>query len=148
MVRIWSNLRSRRRILVLRCQRQRAGKRCCSLYVPVFGPLVMRVSVGKVVTERQWYNSRWAVCVEHLGKSTGVVEKTGGVSSTSPCISPMQEWCSSLLGAKIHSVAAHLKCTLSTDHWARLTLSCHISPWAPKTHFRMNRVQEGLYSRH
>jgi len=100
--------------LVLRCQRQRAGKRCCSLYVPVFGPLIMRVSVGKVVTERQWYNSRWAVCVEHLGKLAGVVEKASGVSSTSPCISPMQEGCSSLLGEKIHSVAAHLKYTLST----------------------------------
>ena len=72
----------------------------------------MRVSVGKVVTEGQWYNSRWAVCIEHLGKSTGVVEKTGGVSSTSPCISPIQEGCSSLLGAKVHCFAAPLKYTL------------------------------------
>ena len=29
------------------------------------------------------------------------------------------------------------------DHWERSTLSCHISPWAPKIHIRMNTVQEG-----
>ena len=80
----------------------------------MLGPLITRVSVEKVVTERQWYNSRWAVYVEHLGKLAGVVEKKRGVSSTSPCISPMQEGCSSLSGAKIHSVAAPLKYTLWT----------------------------------
>ena len=37
-------------------------------------------------------------CVEHLCKSTGVVEKT--LCSTSPCISRMQEGSSLLLGAK------------------------------------------------